>query len=260
MKKTIVITLCILALAACNHKSDTTGEALPKEVSVWSNGDIDRTDDASEKICVWENGDWTTDWMRKYVEYCRTNDRLFTDERIIDIWNTWGLAYIDNDAIPEMVLFCPGEAYGYKVLTIHNREVVEWRSWRCSASYISRSGLIENKDGSMGEYWDKVFELKGGVFKEIYNHTDKLYKAHDKIDDTTGADEYFCYFKEDSTLRIGFEEECEEYHNLKNDIYSSVGECIEFNAIESRLSSDLFEPDVQPTLPDGVNKITLTVR
>ena len=222
-------------------------------------GNTNKTEqDNPSDDCVWQNGRWATDWMRKYVEYCRTNDRLFTDERIIDIWNTWGLAYIDNDAIPEMVLFCPGEAYGYKVLTIHNREVVEWRSWRCSASYISRSGLIENNDGSMGEYWDKVFELKDGVFKEIYNHTDKLYKAHDKIDDTTGANEYFCYFKGDSLLRIGFEQECEEYHTLKNDIYSSVGEVIEFGSID-HLSTSFFETGWSPESESGED-YTLTLK
>ncbi len=209
-------------------------------------------------VCIWKNGRWTADWMIKYVEYCRTNDSFFTTERVIDIWNTWGLAYINNDAIPEMVLFCPGEAYGYKILTIHNGEVVEWRSWRCSASYISRSGLIENNDGSMGEYWDKVFELKDGVFKEIYNHTDKLYKSHDKIDDTTGANEYFCYFKGDSLLRIGFEQECEEYHILKNDIYTSVGEVIDFGSID-HLSTSFFEIGWSPDSELGED-YTLTLK
>jgi len=194
--------------------------------------------DYLSEVCVWKDGQWTTDWMRMYVEYCRHKDRFFTTERIIDIWNTWGLAYVDNDVIPEMVLLCPGEAYGKKVLTIHNGEVVEWNSWRCYATYISRSGLIENHAGSMGEYWDKVFELKDGVFKEIFNHTDK-FKPYE-IDDTTEIRKYYCCFKGDSTLKIGDEMECEAYRTLKNDIYTSVGEVIDFGSID-HLPTFLFE-------------------
>lgn len=241
MKQICILAGFALLLAGCGNTNSVEQEN-PSEVSVCS-CDLPSAvgQDYLSEVCVWKDGQWTTDWMRTYVEYCRHKDRFFTEERIIDIWNTWGLAYIDNDAIPEMVLFCPGEAYGRKILTIHNGEVVEWNSWRCSASYISRSGLIENQDGSMGEYWDKVFELKDGVFKEIFNHTDILYKPHDKIDDTTGADEYYCHFRGDSTLRIGFDYDCMEYQALKNDIYTSVGEVIVFDSSIDHLSTSLFE-------------------
>jgi hypothetical protein len=243
MKQICTFSLFVLLLAGCGNTTKPEQEVEQNNPS---------------ELCVWKNGQWTTEWMQKYAEYVRNNDRFFTTERIIDIWNTWGLAYIDNDTTPEMVLFCPGEAYGNKVLTIHNGEVVEWNSWRCMATYISHSGLIENHDGHMGEYWDKVFELKDGVFKEIYNHTDKLYMAHDKINDTTGADEYYCYFRGDSTLRIGFEEECEEYHTLKNNIYTSVGDAIDFSSIDHQPTS-IFETGWSP---DSVSKeeYTLTLK
>lgn len=124
MKHLFAITLCLLALAACNHKPDTTDDASPKEV------------------CVWENGDWTTDWMRLYADYACGYDKFYTDKRIMDIWRRWTLAYIDNDTIPEMVFLCAGEAYGNLVLTVHNGQVSKWNSWRCAATYIPRSGLI----------------------------------------------------------------------------------------------------------------------
>lgn len=235
VRKSFLIALLALIIVGCwntNKSKQEVGQDYPSEV------------------CVWKNGQWTTEWMQKYAEYVRNNDGFFTTERIIDIWNSWGLAYIDNDTIPEMVLLCPGEAYGNKVLSIYKGEVKEWSSWRCQATYISRSGLIDNHDGHMGEYWDKVFELKDGVFKEIYNHTDKLYKSHDKINDTTGADEYYCYFGGDSTLRIGFEEECEEYLTLKNKIYTSVGEVIDFCSIDHQ-STSIFATGWSP---NGVSK------
>ena len=241
MKRTWIIILGLLALISCHNTSQQNGTE-PSEV------------------CVWKNGQWATDWMQKYVEYVRGNDRFFANSRIIDIWNTWGLAYIDDDATPEMVLFCPGEAYGNKVLTIHDGKVIEWNSWRCNASYIPKSGLIENKDGSMGEYWDKVFLLKDGAFTEIFNHTDKLFRSHDKIDDTTGADEYYCYFGSDSTLRIGFEMECKEYHSQKDSLFSSVGEIIELCSID-HLSASLFEVGWTPgSVSTGEYTINLIVK
>ena len=217
-------------------------------------GNTNRVDqEQPSEVCVWKNGQWTTDWMQKYVEYVRNNDIFFTDQRIIDIWNTWGLAYIDDDNTPEMILLCPGEAYGNKVLTIRKDKVIEWTSWRCNASYIPKSGLIENNDGSMGEYWDKVIRLEDGKFTEIFNHTDKIYMYHDKIDDTTGADEYYCHFKGDSTLRVGFEDNCGEYHRIKDETYYSKGNAIKFGSIDG-LSTSFFEKDWTPTLPDNVSE------
>ena len=56
------------------------------------------------EVSVWKNGQWTTDWMQKYVEYARGRDAFYTDERIMDTWQRWGLVYIDNDMIHEMII------------------------------------------------------------------------------------------------------------------------------------------------------------
>jgi len=242
MKRIMTIAVFALLMMGCGNNGNKAEQNEPSEV------------------CVWENGQWATDWMQKYVEYVRGKDRFFTDNRIIDIWNTWALAYIDDDKIPEMVLLCPGEAYGKKVLTIHNGTVVEWNSWRCNAAYIPKSGLIENNDGSMGEYWDKVFVLKDGAFTEIYNHTDMLLHGHDEVN----TNEFSCSLNGDTTLRVGDEMDCHQYDQQKNDIYSSKGESVNFDASMSNLPASYFEKGWQPTLPDGVTikdyKITLSVR
>lgn len=119
--------------------------------------------DYPSEVCVWKNGQWATDWMQKYVEYARGKDAFYTDERIMDRWQYWGLAYINDDMIPEMLLYgC--EAAGCKVLTIHDGKVSEWNSWRCGVSYIPKSGLIDNDDGSMGHYYDRIIKLKDGEY------------------------------------------------------------------------------------------------
>ncbi|MCR5444125.1 MAG: hypothetical protein K6E96_00380 [Bacteroidales bacterium] len=219
---------------------------------------MDTTDEISREICVWSNGNWTTDWMQKYVDYARGYDQFYTDERIMDTWREWGLAYIDNDTIPEMILLCSCEATGNKVLTIRDGKVSEWNSWRCSSSYIPRSGLIENHDGHMGYYYDRVFRLENGVFTELFNHSDRFHDV--VINDSLVTIEYYCCFDGDTALRLGSDIACEEYYRQKDSIYTSVGESIEFYATDSQLSTDLFDPESQPTLPDGVNKITLSVR
>ena len=241
MKRTWIIILGFLALISCHNTSQQNCTE-------------------PSKVRIWKNGQWATDWMQKYAEYVRGNDRFFTDSRIIDIWNTWGLAYIDDDATPVMVLFCPGEAYGNKVLTIHDGKVTEWNSWRCNASYIPKSGLIENKDGSMGEYWDKVFLLKDGVFTEIFNHTDKLFMSHDKMDDSTVTNEYYCHLGSDSTLRIGFEAECKEHHDQKDRLYTSVGDIVGLCSIEHFPTSLFEEGWTQDSVSAEEYTISLTVK
>ena len=105
--------------------------------------------DYSTEVSVWKNGQWTTDWMQKYVEYARGRDAFYTDERIMDTWQRWGLAYIDNDTIPEMILYgC--EATGCKVLTIFDGKVSEWNSFSSSRVMKSFTSLPQETFGYFG--------------------------------------------------------------------------------------------------------------
>lgn len=236
MKQIFIIFLCVFTLASCNHKPDTTDDVSPKEV------------------CIWSNGEWTTDWMRLYVDYAHGYDVFYTDKRIMDIWRRWTLAYIDDDTIPEMVFLCACEAQGNKVLTINNGQVVEWNSFRCAAAYIPKSGLIENDNGSMGTYWYRIFRLKKGNFTELYTRYD--------MEGWDYRDSCYVYYLETRYTRTDSPDEYNRYSDdsIPQALYKSIGENIEFDAIDNYLSTDLFAPNIQPTLPDGVNKITLTVR
>ena len=131
--------------------------------------DIESTNEIEQEypsgVCAWKNGRWSSEWMQKYVEYVRGNDNFYTYERIMDIWS---LGYIDDDTIPEMLLLCPCEANGCKVLTIYGGKVFEWNSWRCGVSYIPKSGLINNEDGNMGHYYDRIIKLKDGEYNLVY--------------------------------------------------------------------------------------------
>ena len=145
MKQSIILALFALIMVSCGSYTSTI-------------------DNQPTEICVWENGQWATDWMEAYVDYFENAVLEYNGAKVKDVFLQWTLAFVDDDNIPEMVLLCSGEAYGNLVLSYYAGKVSEWTSWRCSTDYIPRSGLICNQDGSMGEYWDKVTRLKKGQF------------------------------------------------------------------------------------------------
>lgn len=241
MRQTIILAVLTLLMVGCGSKKMTDPQK-PTEV------------------CIWSNGQWATEWMSAYADYVANADLDYDERRVLDVFNSWGLAYIDDDNIPEMVLFCPGEAYGNIVLSYSDGKVSKWTSWRCNAEYIPRSGLLCNQDGSMGEYWDKVVRLENGRFTEIYNHTDMLYRGHD----TVGTNEFYCILNGDTTLRVGDEMDCHQYDSKLNAFFYSKGNAITFDASLDHLKAAILEKGWQPTPSDGTTladyKLTLSVR
>lgn len=228
----IVLILCIITLTACGGKRTGTDE-----------------------VCVWRNGQWATDWMQKYVEYVRNNDNFYTEDSIFYIWQKWGLAYIDDDTIPEMLLLYGCEATGNKVLTIHNGEVSEWNSWRCGVSYIPKSGLINNEDGSMGHYYDRIIKLEDGKFELVYMTN---------YDECIGCllDSFYVYYNGRKYYYSDSPQEYERYANdsVKQALYTPIEQSINFNAIDSLYPTAIFEKDWKPTLPDGVKVEDYTIK
>ena len=272
MKYSWTILIGLVMLVSCqSHQSKNIDEnATPDTVCVLSDG-IWATEwmSAYEEyeptaVCVWSKGQWATEWMSAYEEYVADAVLEYCDRRVLDVFNCWGLAYIDDEDIPEMVLLCPGEAYGNIVLSYSGGKVSEWTSWRCHVEYIPRSGLLLNQDGSMGEYWDKVVRLENGRFTEIFNHTDMLYQAHDKIDDTTCAHEYYCILNGDTTMRIGDDMNCHQYDSKLNTLFYSKGNALTFCALLDHLETDILEKGWHPQLPYDVimndYKLELSVR
>lgn len=208
--------------------------------------------DYPSEICVWKNGHWANEWMQKYVEYVRGYDNFYTNERIMDIWQYWGLAYIDDDTIPEMLLYgC--EATGCKVLSIHKGEMSEWNSWRCGVSYIPKSGLINNEDGSMGHYYDRIFKLENGEFNLVYMKND--------VESIDYIDSNYVYYNGEKYYYSTSPDEYNRYANdsLKQNIYTFIGQSIDFNAIDSLYPTAFFENGWAPTLPDNITEKEYTI-
>ena len=208
----------------------------------------------SSEVCVWKNGQWATEWMQKYVEYARGIDSFYTDERIMDTWQYWGLAYIDNDTIPEMLLYgC--EATGCKVLTIYDGKVSEWNSWRCGVSYIPKSGLINNQDGSMGHYYDRIIKLEKGEFTLVY--------MKNYVEDIDFRDSNYVYYQGNKYSVTNSSEKYNLYadDSVKQALYTSFGQSVDFNAIDSLYPTAFFEKGWTPAIPDNVAEeaYTLTI-
>jgi len=243
--KHILLLAMVFYLASCNRGVNTIVE------------DIESTNKAEQGfpsgICVWKNGQWASEWMRKYVEYVRGNDSFYTEERIMDIWPNWSLGYIDDDAIPEMLLLCPCEANGCKVLTIYGGKVSEWNSWRCGVSYIPKSGLINNEDGSYGHYYDRIIKLKDGEYNLVYMKN--IVESIDLIDSNYvfyNGKKYSMYHSSDKYKHYASD-------SVKQSLYSSLGQVIDFNTIENYFPTSYFEKDWTPSLPDGISKEDYTL-
>lgn len=216
-------------------------------------------------LVVWKNDDWTTDWMRQYAEFIRTphtfclNDHKQQQGRIMDLCSHWSLAYIDDDTIPEVILYA---SMGFIVLTINDGKVIE----SYGTSYIPKSGLMESDYGDGSMFIDEIFQLKDGVFTRLFDHSDFLIK-HDSAGQL--ETDYYCCSGNDSTIRhvpsLYDFYDCGQYKNQQKSLYEmSIGEKIWFIMIPSKISTHCFNLEWIPALSDGMTmndyKLTLLVR
>ena len=114
---------------------------------------------------------WATHWIKGYLRYVETH------KYIIEHYSKWGLSYIDDDNVPELIFQGDCESSGSLILTQYNGNVSRWQHWRRGCGWIERSGLITHTDGYQDHEWEKIILLKKGVFKVIY-HYDAIYESH----------------------------------------------------------------------------------
>ena len=125
MKPTIILLVFIaLFMVSCNSKT------------------VGSLDEDTIEYVVTDNVDsiFTTPWMEAYLDYLKS-DSLPCD---LVSYRQWGLAYINDDQVPELVLM--------------------------GVDFAPRKGLIRNNDGSMGHYYDRYIRLERGAFVEYLTH------------------------------------------------------------------------------------------
>ena len=150
MKRIVFLMACTILLVAC--KSKTSEAPIEDTLGYVATDNVDSI--------------LSTPWMTAYVDYLKT-DSLPCD---LESYRRWGLAYIDDDEIPELVFMGNCEACGKAILTQHNGAVTQWYSWRNGVDFAVRKGLIRNNDGSMGHYYDRYIRLEKGAFAEYMKY------------------------------------------------------------------------------------------
>lgn len=98
--------------------------------------------------------------------------------------NSWGedyygcdLIYLDNDNIPEVVIYGVYEAAGNIILTYDGSQVNDMYLGRLYFDYMERMNRLCNSDGHMGYYYDIVYSIQDGkltqigegIYQEVYD-------------------------------------------------------------------------------------------
>ena len=109
---------------------------------------------------------------------------------------SYALIYVDNDDIPELVCDTGFEAGGCQILAYHDGELRELQTNRLYFTYIKNTGLLDNAGGHMGYYFDYVYQLDRGRWKNIfagdYNEFDE--SGEIEYDEETGRYRTLYYF------------------------------------------------------------------
>lgn len=176
MKRLLIIGLCALAFISCTNKGHQNVTESQEELHEWYynvllNGENDTTTTIPDYA-------YSTDWMQRYVQYIEQNFEfggvgeglLFGD---IDgdpfDCEKWTMAYVDNDTIPELLLYGGCWASGAIILTQYDGEV--YASPRGYFSYIKGAGgLLHSRWMHGDDIWGIIYEMKNGRFTEVANY------------------------------------------------------------------------------------------
>lgn len=92
-------------------------------------------------------------WRQAYREYLQAN----ASSR-----DTFGLIYVNEDEVPELVIDSGIEAQGCRILTYADGQVNVLTTRRLGFTYIERGNRLCNSDGNMDSYYDDVYEIRNG--------------------------------------------------------------------------------------------------
>ena len=123
------------------------------------------------------------DWKEAYLSVLNSEDYLDSGSN-----TEFALIYVDDDDIPEMVVNTNVEAGGCQIYTFHDGKGEGLQTSRLGFNYIEKGNLLCNSDGHMDSYYDKVFTISDGKWKQIGDGTYGGYG--EGFDEETGR--YIC--------------------------------------------------------------------
>lgn len=139
---------------------------------------------------------------------------------------TFSLIYIDEDDIPELVVYGCCEADGTTICCYYNGEVHEKQLRRLGFTYIEKENLICNGAGHMDVYYDYVYSIENGEFVEVgmgdYGGNQYIGTYYKWNDASVSEEEYYrqlnaVYDKSKDITPLGYYESVEKaYQNLES--------------------------------------------
>lgn len=128
-------------------------------------------------------------WQIAYAEYIESIEWAS--------FNKYALIYVDEDDIPELVIYTGTYATACIVLTFHNGEVDALQTWSLQCNYIEKENLYCDVGGHMGEFYDRVYTIENGKWVHVaggeYIAKDLLIEEYDYVweGEAVSEDEYY---------------------------------------------------------------------
>ena len=191
-----------------NQDKEITEE---KEETPQNNGVQQAEDDESvEPIYIIEPGltqDDTyemQDWQQAYAKYAEELEAEYQNDKWLnDIDIAYSLIYVDEDDIPEIVIYASFSMY--HILTFHNGEIDELKTDRTTVCYMEKQNLIDNYSGAMGFYHDYIYSIENG--KWVYVTGGEYY---DKYDDEQWAYDFTYRWEDEEVTEAVYEQKLKE--------------------------------------------------
>ena len=198
-----IVVIFIFSICGCAQSTEDTPIAETENVNT-ENAEIE--DDTYEM----------QDWQIVYAEYIE-NIKYAP-------YNEYALIYVDEDDIPELVVYTGTFADACIVLTFHNGEVDTLQTGSLQCNYIEKKNFYWDTGGHMGEFYDHVYTVEDGKWVYVaggeYIAKDLLIEEYDYIWDgeAVSEDEYYenlrTVYDIDKNQNVGYEKQFEELDEM----------------------------------------------
>ena len=97
-------------------------------------------------------------WQQAYEKYLEEYGEDSEGEESF----SYGLIYVNDDSIPELVCNSGNENSGNQILTFYNGRVNVLQTKKLYFTYLPMKNLLDNSDGGEGKYFDNFFSIENG--------------------------------------------------------------------------------------------------
>lgn len=166
-----------LVLFSCQSHQEKTNNDIDNQdgLVAWYENVFARTENDTTSIIL--DYVFSTDWMQRYIQYIEKNfennggDIIFSKDTVESFdCRYWTLAYVDNDTIPEMLLYGGCRASGTVILTQYGGEVYASPKGGCFSYIKGANGLILSQWWYCEDVFGEVYVMKNGRFTELASY------------------------------------------------------------------------------------------